>query len=85
MCLGIPGRVVSIDRRPNELTMGKIEFGGVSRDICLEYVPDVKVGDFVIVHVGFAISVLNEQEARAVFDALTSFGNSPSESGEENA
>jgi hydrogenase expression/formation protein HypC len=70
MCLGIPGKIVEINHQENELLMGKVSFGGLKKEVCLSYVPDVKIGDFVIVHVGFALSILDEQEARVVFDYL---------------
>lgn len=68
MCLGIPGRVRSIEA--GELRTGKVEFGGIVKGVCLEYVPEARVGDYVIVHVGFAISRIDEREAERVFDAL---------------
>ena len=79
MCLGIPGRVTRIDEEPRSLTMGKVDFGGISKEVCLAYVPEVKVGDYVIVHVGFAISILNEEEAGEVFKYFEQ-GGSPRES-----
>ncbi|MDP1889363.1 MAG: HypC/HybG/HupF family hydrogenase formation chaperone [Gemmatimonadaceae bacterium] len=70
MCLAIPGRITSV-RDDDGLTMGEVDFGGVRRDVCLQYVADeVAVGDYVIVHVGFAIATLDEAEARRTFDAL---------------
>lgn len=69
MCLGVPGKVVEIDYNTSPL-MGKVDFGGVKREVCLEYVSDVKIGEYVIVHVGFAISKLNEEEAMEVFRYL---------------
>jgi hydrogenase expression/formation protein HypC len=70
MCLAIPGRILSI-RDDAGLTMGDIDFGGVHRDVCLQYVADeVSVGDYVIVHVGFAIATLDEAEAHRTLDAL---------------
>lgn len=70
MCLGIPGRV--IDRRDDQgLAMGTVDFGGVRRECCLAYVADqVAVGDYVVVHVGFAISKVEEDEARRTFEVL---------------
>lgn len=65
MCLGIPGKVIETYRQ-QELHMGKVDFGGVSKNVCLEYVPEVQVGEYVIVHVGFALSVLDEEEAQRV-------------------
>lgn len=70
MCLGIPGRVV--DRRDDRgLAMGTVDFGGVRREVCLAYVADqVQPGDYVVVHVGFAISRVDEDEARRTFEIL---------------
>ncbi len=70
MCLGIPGRIV--DRRDDTgLAVGTVDFGGVRREVCLAYVADeVEVGDYVVVHVGFAISKVDEDEARRTFDVL---------------
>jgi hydrogenase expression/formation protein HypC len=62
MCLGIPGRVTDI-RVEDDLPMGKVEFGGILKDVCLAYVPEAQVGDYVLVHVGFAISRVDESEA----------------------
>ena len=69
MCLGVPGKLVEI-YEANGLRMGKVDFGGVFREACLEYVPETKVGDYVVIHVGFAISQLSEQEAAATLQVL---------------
>lgn len=70
MCLGIPGRVVEI-HETHGLPMGVVDFGGVRREVCLSYVADdVKVGDYAIVHVGFAISKVDEAEAKRTFEVL---------------
>jgi hydrogenase expression/formation protein HypC len=70
MCLGIPGRIVEI-HDDRGLAMGVVDFGGVRREICLQYIADqVKPGDYAIVHVGFAISRVDEVEARRTFEAL---------------
>jgi hydrogenase expression/formation protein HypC len=73
MCLGIPGKVTEIYRE-HDLLMGKVEFGGVAKRICLEYVPEIAVGDYALVHVGFAITRLDEGEARQVFAFLEGLG-----------
>ena len=73
MCLGIPGRIVEI-RDDAGLVMGKVDFGGVRKDACLAYYPDAKVGEFVIVHVGFAISKVDEEEALKTLDVLSRMG-----------
>ena len=74
MCLGVPGRVERID--PNELGVpsGIVSFGGIRKEICLAYVPEAKVGDYVLVHVGFAISTIDEAEAAAMFADLEKLG-----------
>jgi len=69
MCLGIPGKVVDTYRE-HDVLMGKVAFGGVFRRVCLEHVPEVQPGEYVLVHVGFALSKIDEQEARQVFDFL---------------
>lgn len=70
MCLGIPGRITELYDE-DELLMGVVDFGGVRREVCLAYVADqVKVGDYAVVHVGFAISKVDEQEARRTFEVL---------------
>lgn len=62
MCLGIPGKIVEIYQKDN-MKMCKIDFGGVSREACLDFIPEAKVGDYTIIHVGFAISLLSETDA----------------------
>ncbi len=62
MCLAIPGKVLDIDRTAIPV-MGKVSFGGIQKEVCLEWLPEVQPGDYVIVHVGFAISRMDEQEA----------------------
>ena len=69
MCLGIPGRVVEI-RDDGGLPMGKVDFGGVRKDACLAYIPEVQLGDYVIIHVGFAISRIDEEEALRTLEML---------------
>ncbi len=70
MCLGVPGKVISIQESPLGMTMGKVSFGGIVKEVCLAYVPEAQVGDYVIVHVGFAISKIDEEEANKVFEFL---------------
>ncbi len=69
MCLGVPGRVVETYRE-HDMLMGRVDFGGVFKRVCLEHVPQVELGNYVLVHVGFALSVLNEAEAQQVFTFL---------------
>jgi hydrogenase expression/formation protein HypC len=69
MCLAIPGKVLEVyDQRG--MRMAKVQFGGISREACLEYVPETQVGDYVLVHVGFAISRVDEAEAERTYQAL---------------
>jgi hydrogenase expression/formation protein HypC len=69
MCLGIPGKVVTVFCEHN-LLMGKIDFGGVVKQACLETLPQVIVGDYVLIHVGFALAIIDEAEARQIFSFL---------------
>ncbi len=73
MCLGIPGKVTEI-RDEAGLAMGKVDFGGVRKDACLAYLPEVELGDYVIVHVGFAISRVDEEEALKTLEILGEMG-----------
>jgi hydrogenase expression/formation protein HypC len=69
MCLGIPGKVIKTFRE-HDVLMGKVDFSGVTKQVCLEHVPEVKIGEYVLVHVGFALSHIDEKEAQVVFDFL---------------
>jgi hydrogenase expression/formation protein HypC len=72
MCLAVPGRVISVGERDDTL-MAEVDFGGVTKDVCLAYIPDIVAGEYVIVHVGFAIQRLDEasaQETLANFEKL---------------
>jgi hydrogenase expression/formation protein HypC len=70
MCLAVPGRITSISGEDPLLRTGKIDFGGILKEASLAYVPEAQIGDYVIVHVGFAISRLDEAEANKVFEYL---------------
>jgi len=63
MCLGIPGKITKITH-DGSLLMGMVDFGGVTREVCLDYVPEAQVGQYVLIHVGFAISLMDEEEAQ---------------------
>jgi len=79
MCLAIPGKVVEIESSSEPL-MGKVSFGGIQKQICLDWVADVKVGEYVIVHVGFAISKMDENEALEtlkMIEEMENLGNEP--------
>ncbi|MFF3500537.1 HypC/HybG/HupF family hydrogenase formation chaperone [Streptomyces sp. NPDC003247] len=73
MCLAVPGRVVGIEDRDGT-RMARVDFGGVVKDVCLAYVPDAEVGEYVIVHVGFALQRLDEESARASLDLFEQLG-----------
>ena len=69
MCLGIPGKLVDVYGQDG-LPMGKVAFGGILKEVCLAYTPEAQVGQYVIVHVGFAISLIDETEAEEIFSYL---------------
>lgn len=69
MCLGVPGKIIEI-YETSGLKMGTIDFGGVTREACLAYVPEAKIGDYTIIHVGFALNVISEEEAQETLDLL---------------
>lgn len=73
MCLAVPGRVVGIEDR-DDTRMAQVDFGGVVKDVCLAYVPDAEVGEYVIVHVGFALQRLDEESARASLELFEQLG-----------
>lgn len=79
MCLGVPGKVTSVQDNPMGLKMGTVEFGGVAREVCLAYTPEAQPGDWVIVHAGFAISLLDEEEARLTLQTLAELAASEGE------
>lgn len=75
MCLAVPGKIISITENDNPiLRTGRVSFGGIVKEVNLAYVPEAQVGDYVIVHVGFAISKLDEAEAQKVFEYLEEIG-----------
>ncbi|HUG70598.1 MAG TPA: HypC/HybG/HupF family hydrogenase formation chaperone [Pirellulaceae bacterium] len=69
MCLGIPGKIIKIYRE-HDLLMGKIDFGGIVKQACLETLPELVIGDYVLIHVGFALAKLDEAEAQQIFSFL---------------
>jgi hydrogenase expression/formation protein HypC len=74
VCLAVPGKVLSVTGDEPILRTGRVDFGGVVKEIQLAYVPEVVPGDYVLVHVGFAITILDEAEAGRVFQALDALG-----------
>jgi len=73
MCLAIPGKILDT-REQNQVRHGRVNFGGVVRDVCLDFVPEANVGDYVIVHVGFAISRVDAEEAQKTYELLKKMG-----------
>ena len=73
MCLGVPGQVIEIYEEQNT-RMGKVDFGGIVKVVCLDFVPDVQIGDYTIVHVGFAITQLDEESARETLALFQEMG-----------
>lgn len=73
MCLAIPGKVIEMHRE-HDMLMGKAQFGGIAKRVCLEYVPETQLGDYVLVHVGFALARIDEEEAKRVFELLQGMG-----------
>lgn len=73
MCLAIPGKVAAVELKDGIRT-GRVQFGGIVRQACLDFVPEARVGDYVMVHVGFAISVVDKGEAQCTYDLLESMG-----------
>ena len=82
MCLAVPGKIVEITENEG-LKMAKVDFGGIFREACLDYVPEAKVGEYCVIHVGFAISLLSEQEAQETLDLLKQISNFEEELGPE--
>jgi len=70
MCLAIPGKLLEITDDGHGMRMGRANFGGIVKQVCLEYTPDVTTGDYVLVHVGFALSKVNEEEAARTYQLL---------------
>jgi hydrogenase expression/formation protein HypC len=75
MCLAVPGKLIAIEGEDPLARRGKVDFGGVVREAQLAYVPEAKVGDYVIVHVGFALSILDEQEAEETLKVFAQYDN----------
>jgi hydrogenase expression/formation protein HypC len=74
MCLGVPGKVVRLESSAVDMPMGVVSFGGITREVCFAYTPEAVPGDWVLVHVGFAISRLDEEHALEVFRTLKELG-----------
>ena len=82
MCLAVPGKIMSIEENALGVNMGKVSFGGIVKEACLAFTPEAQVGDYVIVHAGFAISRLDEEEARQTLEMLAKLEEIAKEQGE---
>ncbi len=80
MCLAVPGKIIELYHRGG-LKMAKVDFGGIFREACLDYVPEAKAGDYCVIHVGFALSLLNEKEAMETLSLLKEISNIDEELG----
>jgi len=74
VCLGVPGKVLTVEENAQGMAMGTVSFGGIEKEVCLACVPEARPGDYVIVHVGFAISIVSEREAEETFEILRRMG-----------
>jgi hydrogenase expression/formation protein HypC len=86
MCLGIPAKVIEL-YETNGMKMAKVDFGGAIKEACMEYLPEVKIGDYTIVHVGFGLSILDEKEAMetmALLKEIDALGEEPASSAQES-
>ena len=75
MCLAVPGKVTSIDDSNPDLKMANVNFSGVSKEVCVQWLPDVQVGDYVLVHVGFALNKIDEKDAEETLKILREMGD----------
>ncbi|HLV44770.1 MAG TPA: HypC/HybG/HupF family hydrogenase formation chaperone [Aggregatilineales bacterium] len=82
MCLGVPGKITEVYERDG-LRMGRVDFGGVTKEACLAYVPEAQVGDYTLIHVGFALNIIDEQEALETLSLLRELDMLGEELGEE--
>lgn len=76
MCLAIPGRIVSIDNNNPELLMAKVSFAGIKKDVCIEWIEEPKVGEYIIAHVGYALNKIDEAEAKETLRLIEELGDS---------
>jgi hydrogenase expression/formation protein HypC len=74
MCLAVPGKIISVEAADATFRNGRVDFAGIVKNVNLSYVPEAKIGDYVVVHVGFALSIVDEEEARQVFAYLREMG-----------
>jgi len=75
MCLAVPGKIISIDKSNPDMKMAKVNFGGVNKNICIQWVDDLTVGDYILAHVGFALNKINEEDAEETLKILRDMGD----------
>ncbi len=83
MCLAVPGKVKSIDNSDPELKMAKVDFSGITKEISVQWLPEVKVGDYVLAHVGIALNIIDEEDARETLRLLKELGEIDAEMGKD--
>ena len=83
MCLAVPGKVISIDLSDSELKMAKVDFSGIIKEVSVQWLPEVKVGDYVLTHVGMALNILDEDEAEETLRLLRELGELDAELGKD--
>ncbi len=74
MCLAVPGKIISMDEKDKMPRMAKVNIGGVLKEICIDFLPELVIGDYVMIHVGFAIDKIKEEEAKKQLDAIFEIG-----------
>jgi len=75
MCLAVPGKIISIDNSNTEMRMAKVSFSGVTKDVCIQWLDDLNIGDYVLVHVGFALNKIDEKDAEETLRILREMGD----------
>jgi hydrogenase assembly chaperone HypC/HupF len=75
MCLAVPGRVLQLDETNPDFKMAKVSFGGINKDVCVQFIPDIQVGEYVLVHVGFALNKIDEKDAEETLRILREMGD----------
>ena len=83
MCLAVPGKVVSIDLSDAEMKMARVDFSGIVKDVCVQWLPEVKEGDYVLAHVGMALNVVDEKDAMETLELLRELGELDAEMGQD--
>jgi hydrogenase expression/formation protein HypC len=83
MCLAVPGKVTSIDDSNPDLKMARVDFSGITKEVCIQWLPEVKVGDYILAHVGMALNVVDEKDALETLELLKEMGELDAELGKD--